>query len=747
VKRKKALALFYAAMVSSSFAYAQEATLKVKVEDQTGLEKELPIEIKKNVPATETTVKKEEIQTRAGAGSVNIFKAVELTPSVNVQTDDAYGLSGGSIRIRGFDNTQIGVTIDDMPLNDSGNFALYPHEYADVENLETVTITRGSVNKRSPFYTEIGGAIKVRTAPPKSKFTNTLGLKFGSYNFKRAFYRLDTGYLFGNKSLPKIFFSYSHTEADKWKGPGGAPQYRDHYTLGIAQTIGILDYEFYYDRNVQLNYLYRPFTYAETKDGNIFRSRDYTNKLIPGNTANNVLYYEFYQNPYTNQQYRAIFNLNFTDKVSLNFKPYMWIGRGSGTSADIKSLPSGTKALFFTESFNYTDRPGFTTELKVDLPYNSKFFLGYWYEYADLKQWKPSRSVTVNSDGTYTLNNSTSPAYNSIQRTKTTTNTPYVSLESKELLGKLDLNLGFRFASIKRKFDNYNTTRLPYYPEDGVYDDPRLTKDANKSYEKTYKKTLPNIGLGFSVLDNLYLYASFAKNFRVPMNYSPAQPQDDKGKPTGSAQFVADQLKPEESDSYDLGARLTYDKFYIAPTAYIVRYKNRLIPTTDPNNPHILYIRNAGKVDAKGFELEVGANPMPKTNIYASFSYNEAKFKDDVFYDGNTKYNIKDNSVPDTPRYMVKLGSRFDVHDFKVSPSVQFIGSRYGDFTNKEKVDNYTIVNLSATRKIYKYFDLYMDVVNLTNQKYVGRINPGTTSGTYYAGAPFTISFGINGRF
>jgi TonB family C-terminal domain len=78
-----------------------------------------------------------------------------------------------------------------MPLNDSGSFSIYPHKYVDIENLETITITRGSVNKRPPFYIEIGVAIKVRAASPKSKFTKTLGLKFGSYNFKRAFYRLE----------------------------------------------------------------------------------------------------------------------------------------------------------------------------------------------------------------------------------------------------------------------------------------------------------------------------------------------------------------------------------------------------------------------------------------------------------------------------------------------------------------------------------------------------------------------------
>jgi iron complex outermembrane receptor protein len=50
------------------------------------------VEVKRRTPKTETTVKEEELKVRAGARGANIFKAIELTPSLNIQTDDAYGL-------------------------------------------------------------------------------------------------------------------------------------------------------------------------------------------------------------------------------------------------------------------------------------------------------------------------------------------------------------------------------------------------------------------------------------------------------------------------------------------------------------------------------------------------------------------------------------------------------------------------------------------------------------------------------
>jgi iron complex outermembrane receptor protein len=721
-----------------SLAFSQETLIKVRVEEEGGKEAILPVEVKRRTPKTETTVKEEELKVRSGAGGVNIFKAIELTPSLNVQTDDAYGLGGGSIRLRGFDNTQIGVTIDDMPLNDVGNFALYPHEYADVENLESITVERGAVSKRNPFYVEVGGAIRIRTRPPANKFGVTLSEKYGSFNFKKHFIRLDTGYLLGNKDLPKFFVSYSHTEADKWKGPGKYPEYRDHYTVGISHKVGRLFWEFYYDKNVQLNYFYRGFSFRELSDDRIFRRRDYNDRLIHPNNPNvNVNYYEFWKNPYTNQQLRANIELDITSSVKLSLKPYMWIGRGSGTSA----RTSGGN-LFFRESFNYTDRPGAIAELKFELPKDSRLFLGYWYEYADLKRWQPQRRVQVNPDGTFTLIQSPPNfQYNYIERTKTTTNTPYLFLESKGLLDKMDINLGVRFASVRRDYKDYQTTGLPYYPEDGVYDDPRLTLNPNRSYEKTYRKTLPSFGVGYQFTNFAYGYFAYAKNFRVPQNVLGAIPSG------RSAQFVANQLKPEEADNYDLGLRFDFDKFYIAPSVYYVKYKDRLIHTADPTDPNLIYLRNAGRVDAYGAELELGFVPVSSISIYTSFSYNKAKFKDESFYDGTTRYNIKDKTVPDTPEYMVKLGGRFQVMGFGISPSVQYVGSRYGNLTNTEKVSSYTLVNLNVQRRIYKGIDLLVDVVNLTDKKYVGRISPGTTSGTYFAGAPFTISVGLSGRF
>jgi len=74
-------------------AYGQEPEIKVEVKE--GQEKEksskLPVKKEKEAAKTQTTFEKEQLETSAGAGGINIFKAIELSPSLFVGTDDAYG--------------------------------------------------------------------------------------------------------------------------------------------------------------------------------------------------------------------------------------------------------------------------------------------------------------------------------------------------------------------------------------------------------------------------------------------------------------------------------------------------------------------------------------------------------------------------------------------------------------------------------------------------------------------------------
>ena len=100
---------------------------------------------------------------------------------------------------------------------------------------------------------------------------------------------------------------------------------------------------------------------------------------------------------------------------------------------------------------------------------------------------------------------------------------------------------------------------------------------------------------------------------------------------------------------------------------------------------------------------------------------------------------------------MFKTGIDYKVWNLRISPSLQYISSRYGNFTNTEKVSGYTLVNLNASADIYRArgrkITAYLDIYNLFDEKFISRISPGVTSGTYYVGAPFTVAIGIRGGF
>src|SRR3954453_4805555 len=144
-----------------------------------------------------------------------ILNVVNLVPSVNFTNSDPYGSSGGNIRIRGFDGNRISLTFDGVPLNDSGNYAIFSNQQLDPEVIEQVNVGLGVTDVDSPTASAAGGTVNYRTIVP----TNDMGARFaasaGDWGYYRVFGVVETGTFtsFGTKA----WIAASRAHNDKFK--------------------------------------------------------------------------------------------------------------------------------------------------------------------------------------------------------------------------------------------------------------------------------------------------------------------------------------------------------------------------------------------------------------------------------------------------------------------------------------------------------------------------------------------------
>src|SRR5690606_26299474 len=77
-------------------------------------------------PKAKVVLDQELIQAQRPGQSIN--EIINLVPGVSFTNNDPWGSSGGSFTIRGFSSDRISQTFDGLPLNDSGNYAIYTNQ-------------------------------------------------------------------------------------------------------------------------------------------------------------------------------------------------------------------------------------------------------------------------------------------------------------------------------------------------------------------------------------------------------------------------------------------------------------------------------------------------------------------------------------------------------------------------------------------------------------------------------------------
>jgi iron complex outermembrane recepter protein len=377
----------------------------------------------------------------------SVFQALNQIPGVNFTNSDPFGTSGGNLRIRGFDGSRVSVTFDGVPLNDSGNYALFTNQMLDPELIDRVDVNLGTTDVDSPTASATGGTVAYRTRKPAEEFGGQATLSAGDHNYRRAFLRLDTGAL--GPWDTTAFFSASYQNYDKFKGPGELEKkqvngvVRQDFENGNFVSLG-----FHYNRN--RNAFYRTTSAAnyalfgldydnlavctrDAPDAGVIDNDNATpvpstpalpsgdNPLNPSSCSN---YYGVRINPSDTGNIRMQSLWHLGEKLRLTFDP-SWqytLANGGGSTA-LAETASATSAdtrvrgasaapgvdlngdgdlldtvRFYTPNTTNTKRWGATTSLIWDMTDDHRMRFAYTWDRARHRQtgmWGP-----MNADGT-----------------------------------------------------------------------------------------------------------------------------------------------------------------------------------------------------------------------------------------------------------------------------------------------------------------------------------------------------------
>lgn len=721
--------------------------------------------------------------------TANPYQMINLLPGVNQASTDSTGLNGGNITLRGLNSDQLGLTIEGAPVNDSGNYALYPQEYVDAENTEQVSIAHGSPDLDSPHIGSTGGVINIYMRDPSKTAGGYITTSVGSHGLNRIFVRAESGQI-GNV---RGYVSYSHYDQNHWNGVG--KNMRDHVDAKmVIDTEGGNHIRASFIYNDAVNNFYRQPTKAEfaglpgtsyTKNGTAYLP----NLTSPATTDTSWASYRI--NRFKNLIASLPSDFRLTDKLTYDVVPYMWYGFGSGggvssmyedngTSTSTKvyygnvrltnidwnnngTVTNGTRINYYNPSITETYRPGIVNKLTYEID-NHKIVGGYWFEFANHRQTAPYQKLDSygniteqflsNSDGFVIPTGAYAGA--TLQRrdwkTETMTNVVFLGDTWSLMNDRLKIEYGAKEAIVSRTLNNYLPGATP------------VVKSDDNAF-------LPQIGASYKLTDTHQIFASVNTSFRVTPNYALA----DQFSTSSGAKTTLNtgDLKPERGVAIETGHRYQGEVFATAVSLFGMQFDNRQVTSTivDPTNTSqtTSFNINAGSVKMYGVDAEIGTRPMwGGFRPYVSGELLKTKLEDNLQTTNTLKQldylPTKGKELPRAPNYSAGVGLDYDDSHILANLSYKYIGPQYSTFMNDEKIKGYGIVNAAIGYRFadapvsgglkLKSPEVMLNLFNIMDKRVLTGVNgvqtnaiatTGTKGGTiaassaptYYAGEGF----------
>lgn len=286
-------------------------------------------------------------------------KMIDRVPGVNVVTRDPFGFYefGNDVRVRAFNISNLGVTLDGVPVGNSDpRYGSPIGRLVDGPNMANIKVSQGAGDVTTPAYQALGGSLQYTTIDPSYEAGGMFQMSYGSFDHINLFGRFETGEITPGLTA---YVSASHFEFTprglEGLGKGVGRRFETKVKYDFPSDNGSIRFVYTYnDRDdfdtAGLSYgewqdveagdyngtgqgyiEYTPwdypgignFNYGDLSDeGRNLGPVAYLDPASEAGEGTNAIYYNMWRNGRMDSLYRTIIDYQISENLAVNVIPY-----------------------------------------------------------------------------------------------------------------------------------------------------------------------------------------------------------------------------------------------------------------------------------------------------------------------------------------------------------------------------------------------------------------------------------------
>ncbi|MDO4880870.1 MAG: TonB-dependent receptor [Capnocytophaga sp.] len=685
----------------------------------------------------------------AKLGYTDINRMLKAVPGVNVYEEDGYGLRP-NISLRGTKaerSEKLTIMEDGILASPAPYAAPAAYYFPNAARMYAVEVLKGSSQVQyGPFTT--GGAINMVSTPIPAKFGGKINASFGTDNTLKTLANIgDTKKHFG------YMVEYLRYQSDGFKHFEDGKKAGFYRNDLIAKFLLKTDKEEGTNHSLELKFGYADENSDETYVG-LSESDFYSNPFLryAGSKKDNmktkhqqwvVTYllnvsprFQVTTNAYYNQFHRNWYKLNdvkagITDAEKRSIGDILKDPETNHLYFDIltgKTDYNGAGLLVRANNRNY-DAMGVQTKINYKTTFGSWFLdaeagLRYHSDSEDRFQWDDAYSIQ-NKQMSLFLEGIHGEQANQINSADAFASYLLAKISYK----KWTISAGLRYEDIHLHKKDYTKA------------DVRRSGRVRQEADNYVNVLIPSVGVHYKITSDWSVFSGAHRGFSPPSVYLDTR--------TGKSI----EQNPENSTNIEVGSRFSKGTLTAELIGFYNNYSNMLGSnlaaaggTGDLNQFDI------GKAIVKGAEFLVHYQPLPedwavKTPLQLSYTYTDTEMQN-TFQEDSWGYVHKGDEIPYINKHSLNLSIGLEYKRWEGNIGIRYNGDMrttpgQGTIAEREKIPSHIIIDASVKFKAYKNLTLNINIINVTNKKYLVSRHPSGLR----AGHPFGIFAGANYLF